>query len=54
MNKNSYTPSFDESSNHNASRDASFNQQVAVHCDKLFGIATQKELDRKHCPVRVT
>ena len=47
MNKNSYTPSFDKSSNHNASMIEifSFNQQVTVHWNKVFGMARWKALD---------
>ena len=49
INKNSYTPSFDKSSNHNASmiENSSLNQQVAVHWDEVFGIARRKALDSK-------
>ena len=49
MNKNSYTPSFDKSSNHNASmiENSSFDQQVTVHWDKVFWMARRKALDRK-------
>jgi hypothetical protein len=49
MNKNSYTPSLDKSSNHNASmiETPRSTNKVAVHWDKVFGIARRKALDSK-------
>ena len=49
INKNPYTPSFDKSSNHNASiiESPSFDQQVAVHGDKVFRMARREALDGK-------